>query len=261
MYIVKGNIAFYFKMILFTDKASGHERTNLQAKVGRTFERVNRMQIHSLRDGEAQQRSMWAKGIEIIASLAVDNILSMRAVSAVLLMVLLAGPGCVNDLAEIDAMFDKSDSDVEIGDSIEILYSDSAFVRIRLTSPTLHRYTKRAAPKDEFPEGLHVDFLDRFAEVQSTLDAEKGSRYPRENKIVVSQNVILRNNRGQTLETSELTWDERDQSVSTDRFVKFTKPEEIIYAYGFKANQDFTEYQLYSVVARVKIEDMQKIKD
>ncbi|MBX2816550.1 MAG: LPS export ABC transporter periplasmic protein LptC [Saprospiraceae bacterium] len=180
----------------------------------------------------------------------------MRLTIGALLLWALASLGCVNDIAEIDALFAETDTKVEVGNDIEILYSDSAYVRIRLLSPTLHRHLNRAEPKDEFPDGLHVDFLNRAQDVESTLDADHGIRYPRKSIIVVSENVVLINQRGEKLETSELTWDEKKQQVSTDRFVKFTKPEEVIYAYGFRANQDFTEYQLYSVVARVKVNDL-----
>jgi len=166
--------------------------------------------------------------------------------------------GCVNDIAEIDALFDEGDSQVEVGTEIEILYSDSAFVRVRLTAPKLRRHINRADQRDEFPDGIYIDFLDRDGNVESTLDAEKGDRFPRTQKMVVYQNVVLRNSLGEVLETSQLIWNERDQTASTTRFVKITKPDEVIYANGFETNSNFSEYQLYSVRGRVKINDMEK---
>jgi len=168
------------------------------------------------------------------------------------------GLACVNDIAEIDALFDEGDAHVEVGTDIEILYSDSSFVRVRLKAPTLRRHIRRADQRDEFPDGIHIDFLDRDGNVESTLDADKGERFPRTKKMIVYQNVVLRNNLGEVLETSELIWDESDQTASTTRFVKITKPDEVIYANGFETNSNFTEYQLYSVRGRVKINDMEK---
>ncbi len=177
---------------------------------------------------------------------------------AVVGMLGILGNSCVNDIAEIDALFEEGDARVEVGTKIEILYSDSAYVRVRLTAPTLRRHINRADQRDEFPDGVHIDFLDRDGNVESTLDAEKGDRFPRTQKMIVYQNVVLRNKMDEVLETSELVWNERDQTASTTRFVKITKPDEVIYANGFETNSNFSKYQLYAVRGRVKVNDMEK---
>ena len=102
-----------------------------------------------------------------------------------------------------------------------------------------------------------MDFLEKDGTISSTLDAEHGERFSREKKVIVSDNVILRNNLGEKLETNELIWDEVQGQVYTDRFVRITKPEEVILAYGFRANQDFTEYELLKVVARLKADEFE----
>jgi hypothetical protein len=93
------------------------------------------------------------------------------------------------------------------------------------------------------------------------LDAERADRYTRDKKVIArsdinkSNPVILQNNLGERLETSELIWDEAKGQVYTEKFVKITRPEEIIYAYGFVAKQDFSEYELKKVVGRFKVDD------
>lgn len=164
---------------------------------------------------------------------------------------------CVNDISEIDELFVELDSRVEVGKDIEILYSDSAFVRVRLTAPTIRRHINKAQPRDEFPDGLFVEFLDRDGRVESTLQADRGDRYPRLNKMIVHQNVIAKNSLGEVLETSELVWNDRDQKATTTRFVTITKAEEIITAFGFEATNNFSNYQLYSVQGRKRVEDME----
>ncbi len=177
-----------------------------------------------------------------------------------LLIIPLVLTGCVNDLEDVDRLFEASDPGVEIAKDVEVMYSDSARVRVIIKGPTLVRHLDKANPRDEFTEGVHVDFLDDQSEVESTLDAMYGVRYPREHKIMVYDtidHVILQSVRGEKLETSELIWNEKEGTVHTDKFVKITKPEEIIFAYGFRAKQDFSEYTLLSVVAKWKIEDFE----
>jgi hypothetical protein len=169
--------------------------------------------------------------------------------------------GCVNDLAEVNELFEKAETGTEVARDIEMLYSDSAIVRVRIIGPTLVRHLEVEKPYDEFPDGVHVDFLDADGTVNSTLDAQHAERYMRENIVIVRADinqgisVTLENNKGERLETSELIWDEGDAKVYTDKFVKITKPEEIIFAYGFEAKQDFSEYNLQRVVGRVKVNE------
>ncbi len=168
---------------------------------------------------------------------------------------------CVNDLNEVDRFFQATEPGVEIAKDVEVMYSDSAQVRVVINGPTLVRYLDKTKPRDEFPDGVHVDFLNKEGEVESTLDAQMGIRYPRDGKIIVrdtTNQVILANTRGEKLETTELIWNEKEGTVETDKFVKITKPEEIIFAYGFTAKQDFSEYTLRSVVAKMKIEDFEE---
>jgi LPS export ABC transporter protein LptC len=180
-----------------------------------------------------------------------------------LYIILVAGlyASCVNDLAEVNQLFEKSEPGVEVARDIEMLYSDSAIVRVRVIGATLVRHLEADKPRDEFPDGIHIDFLDPDGTVNSTLDAERADRYTRDKKVIArsdinkSTPVILQNNQGERLETSELIWDEARGQVFTEKFVKITRPEEIIYAYGFVAKQDFSEYELKRVVGRFKVED------
>lgn len=166
--------------------------------------------------------------------------------------------GCENDIAAVNELFRAFEPGVEIATEIDMLYSDSALVRVRVQGPTLVRHLDKLKPHDEFPEGLHVDFMEDDGSISSTLDAEHGDRFTREKKVIVRDNVVLRNTKGEILETNELIWDELKGEVYTERFVRITKPDEIILAYGFRANQSFTEYELRKVVAKLKADEFQE---
>ncbi|NND34195.1 MAG: hypothetical protein HKN76_16530, partial [Saprospiraceae bacterium] len=131
---------------------------------------------------------------------------------ALLFTLVLFITSCVNDLEEVNQIFEKSEPGVEVAKDIEMLYSDSAIVRVRVISATLVRHLESDKPRDEFPDGIHVDFLDPDGTVNSTLDAERADRYTREKKVIARSDankttpVILQNNLGERLETSELIW-------------------------------------------------------
>ena len=50
----------------------------------------------------------------------------------------------------------RAETYYEIADSVEILYSDSAVVRVRIKAPLLYNYSDSKNPRREFPKGILV---------------------------------------------------------------------------------------------------------
>jgi hypothetical protein len=67
--------------------------------------------------------------------------------------------GCDATSERADILYDQEDTAVEVGRGVEIIYSDSAVVRVRVTGPTLHNFLDRENPRQEFPEGIKMEFL------------------------------------------------------------------------------------------------------
>jgi hypothetical protein len=72
----------------------------------------------------------------------------------------------------------------------------------------------------------------------------------------VRDSVVLYNTLGEKMEGLELIWDENAEEIHTDKFVRITRDDEIIYSRGFKSNQNFTEYTLYAVEGDMLVEDL-----
>jgi LPS export ABC transporter protein LptC len=165
---------------------------------------------------------------------------------------------CGNDIAEVEALVEKFDTTIERATNVEILYSDSAHVRVRVTGPTMLNHLDRRDPHQEFPDGLVVDFFGEGKEVESRLTAKYGVRYPNEGLVIVRDSVVWQSIEQEKLETSELRWDERQKKVYTNKFVRITRPDEIVYGHGFEANQDFSYSKIQAIEGRIKVEDLSK---
>jgi len=165
--------------------------------------------------------------------------------------------GCREEIPETlpDALL--SNPNMELLEEVEILYSDSAEVKVRVTGPVMYYHTEANDPRQEFPGGITVHFLDRDQQVASTLTAKYAIRRESLGTIIVRDSVVWQSVRKEHLTTDELTWDERRQKVFTDRFVVVTRPGEILYGRGFEANQDFTNITMKAVEGRVVVEDDQ----
>jgi len=161
---------------------------------------------------------------------------------------------CGNDIREIKKVTRSTNVKVETATDVVILYSDSAVVKVRITSPTLKRYTELKETYDEFPDGLIVEFLDEKQRVKSWLEADFAIRKDNDKKIYIEKNVVLYNKRDDKLMTEELIWDEAAEEIYTNKFVKITQPSvgDTSFGNGFKADQEFTRFEIKGSFSGIK---------
>ncbi|MCO6476953.1 MAG: LPS export ABC transporter periplasmic protein LptC [Phaeodactylibacter sp.] len=166
--------------------------------------------------------------------------------------------GCKNDVEDVNALVSRFDTQVETAKDVEILYSDSAQVRVRITGPTMLYHLDRREPRQEFPDGVSVDFFGPEGAITSQLDARYGLRLENKNEVIVRDSVVWQSVEGEKIETEELIWDERRKKIYTNKFVVITRPDEIIYGHGFEADQDFSYSRINAIEGRLKVEDLEK---
>lgn len=170
-------------------------------------------------------------------------------------VILCLASSCENDPAEVNDLVNKLNVEVETMRGVEILYSDSAQVKVRITGPVMLNYLDAAELAQEFPEGVFVEFFGPDQEVTSTLSAKYAIRYEREGEVISRDSVVWKSMDGQKLETEELIWDEQQRQVYTQKFARIRTPGRIIYGHGFRANQDFSNARILAVDGIVPVEE------
>lgn len=168
----------------------------------------------------------------------------MKNVYLVILVIITIS--CSNDMDQINRLIDEKEVKMERATDVELIYSDSAVVKVKVLSPELLRHLDRNNPIDEFPIGIHVKFYDEYQRVSSYLDAKYALRMEKDKKIIVRDSVVFYNNKKDKLETNELIWDEAGERISSEKFVMITRPEQgdTIMGYGIDANEDFTRFEI-----------------
>jgi LPS export ABC transporter protein LptC len=154
----------------------------------------------------------------------------------------------------------QDDVAVEVAQDVEILYSDSAIVRVRVTGPLLHNINERENARQEFPKGIRIEFLEPNLSVRSTLTAKTAVRQQEKGLITARDSVVFVTVKQEKLETEELIWDEKSGKVRTEKFVKVTKPGEVIYGFGLEAEQDFSYWKILVPKGRLKVEQLDDLK-
>lgn len=162
---------------------------------------------------------------------------------------------CENDMADVAALTQKLNVTVETVKEVEMLYSDSARVQVRVTGPTMLNNLDRNEPYQEFVDGIRIEFFGPDKTITSTLIANYAIRYERKGQMIARDSVIWSSIDGQKLETEELIWSEKDQEIFTQKFARITTPTEMIYGHGFRADQDFSNARIKQVEGIVSIDD------
>jgi LPS export ABC transporter protein LptC len=171
----------------------------------------------------------------------------------ILLLIGTSMSGCINDPADVARLEEDIDDQLEIARGVQILYSDSARVRLILEAPTMHNYLTPTDPRQEFPDGLTAYFLDENQDTTSTLVAQIGIYRQRSNLITVRDSVVWESSDLQKLETEELNWDERRELIYTNKFVVLTQPDYIITGYGLESDPSFSNARVLQVDGRIPV--------
>lgn len=162
--------------------------------------------------------------------------------------------GCENDKNEISKITALDKAPLESIRNLETIYSDSGIIKVKVNAPLLYKFT---TPKiiTELPKGLHIEFYDDNLKVVSELTAKYAIHFEAERKWEAQKDVVVINKKGEQLNTERLVWDEQAERITSDKFVKITTAEEIIYGDGFEADQNFTSYKIFKVKGHITVKE------
>ena len=151
-------------------------------------------------------------------------------------------------------MIEGDDLAIETGKKMELIYSDSGRMKMRMVAPLMNRFDK---PNNyvEFSEGVELYFYDKDEKVNSQLKANYAIKYEDDKKMEAKKDVEVINVKGEKLNTEHLIWDEEKEMIYTEEFVKITTEDEVIYGNGLESNQDFTKYKIKKITGTIDIDE------
>lgn len=170
-----------------------------------------------------------------------------------LFIFLLVTAGCENELEKVEVVADQNKAAVEKGQDIEMRYSSNGNIQVKVIAPSLERHQEQK-PYIEFNDGLRVYFYDDKQKIDSKLTADYGIAYENRDEMIVRDNVVVINTKGEKLNTEELIWEQKKEQIYTDKFVKVKREDEIIMGKGLVSNEEFTEYTIKDIQGTINVE-------
>jgi len=116
--------------------------------------------------------------------------------------------------------------------NFQTTFTDSGVVRDFLTTPKLLIFDQEIDPYKEFPEGFHLQQFDVNKKIISELSANYGKNFVKEEKWLATGNVVLVNDKGDTLRTEELIYMIKEDRIYSDKFVNIKRGDEDINGIG-----------------------------
>lgn len=159
---------------------------------------------------------------------------------------------CENDPEQVSNLTSLEKGPLESAKEVEVLYSETAKLRVFLKSSQLDKYAGDD-PYIEFPKGLKVFFYGADMKVENQLKANYAIRYERKAVMEAKGDVEVVNEKGEKLNTEKLIWDEKKEMIYTDAFVKVTTLDEVILGEGLEANQTFTKYKVKKIKGTINL--------
>ena len=85
---------------------------------------------------------------------------------------------------------------------------------------------------------------DENKKVISSITANYAKQFVKEQKWEAKINVVATNAKGDTLKTEHLIYEEKEEKIYTDEFVKIIRPDQIITGIGFTSDQAMENWRI-----------------
>lgn len=168
---------------------------------------------------------------------------------------LMAG-SCSKEKPELSDLEAAALTSRERFEQVDIRYSDSAALQVRIKAPEMIRHADPGDLKEEFAKGFFAMFYDKSGTLRNTLSSKYALRIHSEGKTFMKDSVRFSDADEAVLITAELVWDERNGTLYTDKFVRILRKDEVLQGYGFETDQNFRKGTIRSIDAIIPSEKL-----
>ncbi len=145
------------------------------------------------------------------------------------------------------------DLPIEVGSNIYINYTDSGYLKAKVFAPLLERYSSENRMETEMRQGITAYFYDNNGKISSYIKSKYAIRNESQRTLTARKDVFVVNNKGDTLRTEELIWDEKNDRIYSEQFVKITSPDRIILGSGLESNTAFTKFRVLNITGVISL--------
>jgi len=159
--------------------------------------------------------------------------------------------GCESNFKEVQKINFSEFVPSGDADKINLKYTDSGRIKAILVSPKMLEFGSVDFPFTEFPKGIDVTLYDANGK-KTFIKSDYAVSYKGTNIIDLQGNVKITSQDGQTLETDQLYFDQKNEWFYTEQNFKFTDPKGVSNGQGIDFSKDFKVINSQKIMGEVE---------
>jgi LPS export ABC transporter protein LptC len=175
---------------------------------------------------------------------------------AIAMLLLMLFVSCEREKKEmVDIVFDREQTYTMKSTDISTLISDSGVTRYRMVTKEWLFFEEASEPYWYFPEKVHVEKFDTLFHPEASIDADTAYFFTKKKLWKLIGNVEVENLQGERFETSLMYWDQNEEKIYSDQFIRITKGDFVNTGIGFESNQRLTKYRIFRPAAEIPFQE------
>ena len=161
-----------------------------------------------------------------------SNVLFCRSLSitiacgaVVMLLLFSACSGRHKDMG--DAITERDSLPVMDTKGVMTLISDSGVTRYRINTEEWLVFDRKNPPYWAFEKGVYLEKFDSLFHIDASIKADTAYYYEKKKLWELRSNVHIRSQRGDKFDTDLLFWDEKQERVYSDKFIRIEQEDKI----------------------------------
>jgi LPS export ABC transporter protein LptC len=162
--------------------------------------------------------------------------------------------GCESNFKEVQKINYSEFTPGGDADNVNLKYTDSGLIKMILLSPKMLDYSNVNFPFTEFPKGIDLTLYDPKGKT-TRITAKYAVSYGVTNIIDLQGKVKIASQQGQTLETEQLFYDQKNEWFFTEKKFKFTDLKGISNGQGIDFSKDFKVINSQKITGELESEE------
>ena len=159
--------------------------------------------------------------------------------------------GCESNFKEVQKINFSEFVPTGDADKINLKYTDSGRITAILMSPRMLDFSNVSFPFTEFPKGMDLTLYDKKGK-KTFIKSDYAVTFNITNIIDLRGNVKITSENGQTLETEQLYYDQKNEWFFTEKSFKFTDAKGVSNGQGIDFSKDFKVINSQKIAAVVE---------
>ena len=154
-------------------------------------------------------------------------------------------PSCGGKKQDMEAAVNESDSLPDMSTlGVTSLVSDSGMIRYKIITEEWLVYANRKPPFWAFEKGIYLEKFDTLFNIDASIKADTAYYYEAKKTWELKGNVEIQNQQGDKFSTAQMFWDQDEEKIYSDKYIRIEQVDKILTGIGFESNQDMTSYQI-----------------